>query len=145
MTDSILDLDSLLDSTLDDLEDLPSFSPYPVGVHQALATFELKEIGGKNAIELSFKYIEALALGNEQDEAPKAGDEASCLFFLDNKWGLGEFKKCAAPFAAALNLSSNRDILEGVTDVECAIVTTLQANKKDPDSPYMKVKEITVV
>jgi len=62
------DLDNLLDTTLDDLEDLPSFKPFPSGAHRCLATFATKEIGGKEVVELSFEYISCEGLADSNDE-----------------------------------------------------------------------------
>lgn len=142
------DLDNLLDSTLDDLEDLPSFTPFPIGAHKVLASFEPKEINGKSAIELSFKLLETLELADasvSEDDYPKAGDTSNTMFMLDNEFGRGNLKKCAMPFGVALELSTIRDIIEGVKEVECIILTGLRVDKNDPDKKYLQVKEIQVV
>ncbi len=138
-------LDSLLDSTLDDLADLPSYKPFPSGAHRCLASFAVKDISGRAAFELSFKLLETLEMANPDDEASKEGDEASTMFIMDNEFAQGEFKKCAAPFAETLGFSTNREIMEGVQGVECVIITSIRIDKKDPDKRYMKVKEISVV
>lgn len=149
MTDSI---DSILDETLDDLADLPEFKVYPAGAHRVLATFEQKEINSKQAVDLSFKYVEALELAEpetEENPAPKQGDACNTMFMLDNEYGVGNFKKCSKPFSEALNFATGREIIEGVKDVECVILTSVRtvANKQDPDDVkhYLNVKEIQVV
>ena len=142
------DLDSLLDSTLDDLEDLPSFRPFAAGAHKCTATFEQKEINGKPAIELKFKLIESLEMVDEnleEKDMPKAGDESNTMFMLDNEFGRGNLKKCATPFAEALNLSSIRDVVEQVKEVECVIISSIRVDKNDPDKQYLNVKELQVV
>lgn len=139
------DLDNLLDSTLEDLEDLPSFEPYPAGTHKCLATFDTKEINGKAAIELSFKMVECLELADPQDKEPAAGDTSNTMFMLDNEFGRGNLKKCAVPFAESLNLSSVREVIETVKDVECVVITSLRTDKNDPDKKYLQVKEIAVI
>ena len=143
MTDSNLDL--LLDATLDDLQDLPSFKPFPIGAHRCLATFGTKEINGKAAVTLDFKYIECIELADPTDEAPKEGDTSNTMFMLDNEFGQGNLKKCAAPFAAALNLTSLRDIVEQVQDIEVVVMTGLRTDKNDADKKYLQIKEIDVV
>lgn len=142
MSDS---LDQLLDATLDDLDDLPSFQPFPAGAHKVLATFGTKEINGKSVVTLDFKMIESLELANTQDEPPKEGDVANTMFMIDNEFGLGNLKKCAAPFTEMIGSSGLRDIVEGVKDVECVIVTGIRTDKSDPDKKYLNVKEIQVV
>lgn len=144
MTDE-MNMDSLLDETLDDLEDLPEFKPYPAGAHQALATFEQKIINDSAAIELSFKLVETLELADPQDTMPEQGATASTMFMLNNEFGRGNLKKCAMPFGEAMGLTTIREIVEGVKDVECVILTSIRTDKKDPDKKYLNVKEIQVV
>ena len=139
------ELDNLLDTTLDDLEDLPSFEPFPPGAHKVSATFEEKDINGKPAIELSFTMIEALELADPQGVAPKEGDTANTMFMLDNEFGRGNLKKCASPFGEALNISTLLEIVEQVKGVECVIVTSVRKDKNDPDKKYLQVKEIQVL
>lgn len=142
------DLDNILDSTLDDLADLPSFQPYAAGAHKVLVTMESAEISAKMkkpCVETSFKYVECLELANPQDEEPKAGDEANTLSFLDNEFGQGAFKAMATPLAEALGCSSLRDVIDQCKGIEVVILTSIQTDKKDPDKKYLRVKELQVV
>jgi hypothetical protein len=139
------ELDNLLDATLDDLKDLPSFTPYAAGAHKVLASFAMDKVNGKDVIKLNFVYLELVELEDPEAEVPKEGDTSNVMFMLDNEFGLGNFKKCAAPFAEALGLTSLRDIVEGVKDVEVLIVSNQRVNKKDPSQVYMNVKEIQVI
>ena len=141
------ELDDLLDTTLDDLEDLPEFKPYPAGAHRALATFELKEINKKDAVELSFKYMECMELADPQDEMPKEEDTASTIFFLDNEFGRGNLKLCSTPFGDALGFKTTREIIEGVKDVECVIISTIRYAKEDREKerPFLNIKQIDIV
>lgn len=139
------DLDNLLDATLDDLEDLPSFAPFSAGAHKVLASFSTKEINGKAAVELDFEMVETLELADEQDPMPKQGDKANTMFMLDNEFGRGNLKKCALPFGEALQLGTIREIVEGVQSVECIIVTGLRTDKNDATKKYLQVKELQVV
>jgi hypothetical protein len=138
-------LDSLLDSTLDDLADLPEFKNYPIGAHTVLASFSTKMIGEHPAIELSFKYVDVVELQDKNDVPPVAGDTCSVAYFMDNEMGCGKFKQAAAPFAVALGFTTNREIVEGVKDIECVILTGLRKDKNDKEKFYMDVKEIQVV
>jgi hypothetical protein len=139
------DLDNLLDITLDDLEDLPSFEPFPAGAHQVLASFATKDINGKAAVELSLKLVETVELDDSTAKPPKAGDVSSTMFMLDNEYGRGNLKKCAAPFGEALQFSTIREIVEGVKEVECVVLTSVRVDKNDPDKKYLQVKEINVL
>lgn len=139
------DLDNLLDTKLDDLADLPSFAPFIRGAHQVKATFELKDINGKSAVELNFELIETLEASDPQDKKGTAGDKANTMFMLGNEYGVANLKKCAKPFQEALQLETIRDVIEQVKDVECVVLTGLRVDKNDPDKVYLVVKEITIV
>lgn len=141
-----LDLDALLDGTLDDLADLPEFKPFPAGTHRVSATIAPKDIGGRFAFELTCTMIEPLELADPTEEPPKVGDTASSAYLMDNEFGQGAFKKIAAVFVSALQLeNSKRAIVEGVKDIECVIVSTIRVDKKDPDKKYFAVKELQVI
>lgn len=139
------EIDNLLDSTLDDLDDLPEFKNFNPGVHRVLATFTIKEVNKKDVIELSLKGLETLELTNPTDDPIKEGDSCSMIFMLDNEFGVGNFKRLATPIAAALGTTTNRETVEQCNDVECLIVTSLRADKNDKDRFYLNVKELNVV
>ena len=45
----------------------------------------------------------------------------------------------------AMQFSSLREIVEGVKDVECVIISGIRTDKNDPDKHYLNVKEIQVL
>ena len=145
MTEAIEGND-ILDMTLDDLEDLPTFSPYPAGAHRALVTMAVKEINGKQNVEVLLKAVETLELADAtKDEPLKAGDETSLLCGLSNEWGRGELKKLATPIGVALGIAGIRDVIEQCNDIECVVVTYQQQDKNDKTLFRTKVKELAVV
>lgn len=139
------DLDTLLDATLDDLEDLPTFTPFAAGAHRVLASLESKEINGKPCVELTLKLVEVMELVDTNGTQPQPGDTSNTLYFLDNEIGRGKFKAVASSFGEALGLSNLREIVEQVTDVECVIVNSVTTDKNDPDKKYLNIKELQVV
>lgn len=141
-----LGLDGLLDSTLDDIADLPSFEPFPAGAHRVLVSMEHKEINEKPSVELELKMLEVLELADPNTAvAPVEGDTCTLAYFLDNEFGLGKFKEVAVPFAAALGVSSLRDVIEQVKDIECVVISNTRPDKKDPERVYMNIKELQIV
>lgn len=143
MTDNINDI---LDATLDDLEDLPEFKPFPAGAHRVLVTTTIKEINGKQAVELSMKHLETLELAEPtKDTPPKEGDESSVAFMLDNEFGRGKLKNALRPLTAALGTSTNRETIEAAKDVECLVVTSVRKDKQDPTRLYANINELQVV
>ncbi len=145
MNDTV-NIDSLLDATLDDLEDLPSFEPYPAGIHKVLISMELKDINGHPSVDVSCKLVETMELAEPtKDEVPVAGSAAGTLCMMDNEYGRGNFKLIATPIGAALGLSSPREVIEACIDIECMIVTTIKLDKNDKTIRRMNIKELEVV
>jgi len=151
-----MNMNDLLDSTLDDLEDLPEFKVFNPGAHKVLATFSTKELEvnsktnpqvkvKKQVVELKLKLIETLELKDPQATLDEPGTECSTIFMLDNQFGRGNLKKCAAPFAESFNFSSIREVVEGVKDVESLVLTGIRRDKKDEDIKYLIIKEVQVV
>ena len=139
-------VDDILDMTLDDLEDLPTFEPYPAGVHRCLVNMEEKIINENKSIEISLKLVETLELAEPtKDEAPAEGSTTSVLCGLGNEWGRGELKKIATPIGVALGTSSIREVIEQCNDVECLVVTYKQQDKNDKTLYRTKIREIQVV
>ncbi len=139
------DLDTLLDNTLDDLADLPTFKPFAAGGHRVTITLKSKEINKKPCVEMLITMVEPIELADPSEEAPKEGDTANTLYFLDNEIGQGKFKEVASVFGEALGITTLRDIVEQVTDIECVIVSSVTVDKKDKDRCYMNVKQVEVV
>lgn len=139
------DIDALLDSTLDDLEDLPEFKPFPSGAHQVLVTLSMKEVNGSQCVEMEMKAIATLELADPSDEPLKEGDTANVLFMLDNEFGRGALKNIATPIGEALGTGVIREVIEQANDIECVVETSLRKDKKDPDRFYTNVKGLQVV
>lgn len=139
-------IDDLLDTTLDDLEDLPEFKPFPPGAHKVLATFVQEKINDSDAIKLDLKIMETIELVNpDEDEPPKEGDESGTIFLLDNEYGRGNLKRLSAPFKDAMGLTTIRSVIEEVKNIECIVITGIRKDKNDPDKKYLDVKEISVI
>jgi hypothetical protein len=138
-------VEDLLDGTLDDIDDLPEFKPFPAGSHMVKASLEIKEVNGKQCVELSMTAMETLELSNPAtDELLKEGDQTSVLFMLDNEFGQGKMKKILAPLGEVLGTRATREIIEQTTDMEVAVLTKIRKNKNDPDQVYTDVVELSV-
>lgn len=141
---SELDINELLDATLDDLADVPAFAILPVGSHIVSSSAELKEVNDKPVVELSFILVEHVEL-DDPEEALVEGTECNAAFFLATEFGQGNFKEIAIPLGAALGVSKLRDVIEAWQDIEVAVVTTQRADKNDKTKKYMQIKTLTVV
>lgn len=130
------ELDNLLDSTLDDLADLPEFKPFPPGAHRVTIQLESKEINKKPAVELKMKLLETMELSDASAEPLEPGAETNCLFILKNNDGSaneisqGQLKNVLIALRDGLGVQgTNREIMEAGNGTECLVVTKLRENK----------------
>lgn len=140
-----LDLDSILDSSIDDLADLPEFGTYPSGVHRVIINWESKEINKHPCMELKMKMVETVELADPGKDNPvDAGVESSCLFMLDNEFGQGNFKAVIKTLAAATGSSKISEAVEASNGMEVQVVVQTKPDKKDPTTIRMNVKKVIV-
>jgi hypothetical protein len=137
-------IDSLLDSSLDDLADLPEFKVFPAGAHRVTINFEKKEINKHPAIELKLVMLETVELSDSTEEAPAAGTESSVAFMLDNEFGVGKFKEILKPLAEHFGVTQVSQILEAAKGAECLVVTKIRQNKEKTAS-YLDVVKLQVL
>lgn len=139
------DIASILDSTLDDLADLPAFQPFPVGSHRATIHFSVKEVNKSPAVELEMKAIETVELADAADQPVKAGDTTNVLFQLDNEFGQGKLKDLLKVLGASFAGSTSREIMEAANGAECLITTKIRVNKNNKDQRYTDIVNLQVL
>jgi hypothetical protein len=144
------DMNSILDSTLDDLADFPAFAVYPNGVHRVTFDFEEKVINKKPALELKFKLLETLELSDPADAAPEVGTESNCLLIFVNNDGQrnefseGTLKMVLTALKQNFPGNNNREVLNAAKGAEVAIVTKLKDNK-DKTAKNMQLVSLAVL
>jgi hypothetical protein len=137
-------LDTLLDSSIDDLADMPEFAVYPNGVHRVIINWEKKEVNGHPSMELKMKAIETVELANPASDTPlAAGTEASVLFMLDNEFGQGSFKTIIKELAAATGTAKISEAVEASNGMEVQVVCKVRQNK-DKTQSYTGVTKVIV-
>lgn len=146
-----MDIDSLLDGTLDDLADMPEFKPFPVGMHKCIITLEVKKVGDFQAVEVGLKAIETLELPAGSEETPvNPGDTTNVLYFLQHsnpqvaEMGQGKFKEMMKVFAAHFGAKSNRELIAEANNSEVAVVTNVRKNK-DKTKSYTDIVSLDIV
>ena len=140
-----IDLDSILDSSIDDLADLPEFGVYPSGVHRVIINWESKQVNNHPSMELKMKLIETVELANPgTDAAVEPGTESSCLFMLDNTFGQGNFKEIMKALAPACGTAKISETVEASNGMEVSVVIATKPDKKDPTTMRMNVKKVIV-
>ena len=141
---SQLDLDSILDSSIDDLADLPEFQVFPNGVHRVLINWESKEVNKHPCMELKMKAVETVELANPAADTPlTAGTETSVLFMLDNEFGQGKFKTIIKQLAEATGATKISEAVEQSNGMEVQVVCKVRQNK-DKSQSYTDVTKVIV-
>jgi len=136
-TSAKADLDSLLDGTLDDLADLPTFNPYPAGAHRAFVYFEEKVINKKPAVELKLVGIATEELADATEDKPiEPKQETQVLYILKkddgtvNEVSQGKLKEVLAPLGAATGETGLRKIMLAASGMEVLAITKKRLNKQ---------------
>ncbi len=134
----------LLDSSLDDLADLPEFKVFPNGAHICTIKFESKDVNGHPSIECTLTGISTEELANPADTPIAAGDVSSVLFMMDNEFGQGALKAVMKPLAAHFGTSKISETIEAAKGAECLVVTKQRQNKEKTQT-YLSIASITVM
>lgn len=145
-------INSLLDSTLDDLADMPEFKPYPAGAHKVIFDYVSKEVNNKPIVEFKFKAIETLELSDPAKDQPLVkGAETSIALFLRNNNGTrneiseGQLKNTIKSLSQVFSGSSNREILDAAKGAEVMIVTKVRENKNSPGTFNTSLVKLEVI
>lgn len=145
---SEININSLLEGTLDELADAPTFEPFRVGAHRVTVYFEGTDgklaINKHPAVKIKMKLIETVELANGEDKPQAPGTEAEVLYMLDNDIGQGNLKKLAAVFQEKFGTKSLRETLEAAKGTECLVMTVIRSNK-DKTQSYTDIKELQVL
>lgn len=139
---------SVLDGTLDDIEDLPQFLAFPSGAYIVNLPDGLLEkiIGVHPAVDMKVKLVEVKELSNPEDAAiaPKVGDQGNMAFMLDNETGRGFLKMVLKAIGERLGVKGNREIMAASKGINALLVC-----KKTHDSAkqrdYMNLVKFMVV
>lgn len=150
MSQTILDLDSLLDSTLDNVADVPDYQIPPAGLYKlAVNKVEIDEYSTKKAptekqkrIKLEYKVVATVQLGDTKD-LPVADGTLFSENFSANEDGLAFFKKQAKKVlnVSDLNGVSLRDVFASLQGAEFDAKLTIKKSKsEDGSTEYENVR-----
>jgi len=140
-----MSLDSLFDTELDDLADLPSFAVPPAGSYIAsIKKWEAKEVAGHPSWEVTFTLKEVAELVNVNDVPPAPNSECSVLFMMDNEIGEGRYKEFAKPFAANAQSGSPRVYVPASIGTEILLTTKVRPNKEKTQD-YLDVVSVQII
>lgn len=139
---------SLLDKSIDEIEDLAGFAVPPAGMYSFRLTMEIKMINDKETVSANYEVLEALEFNDPEsanDPAAKPGTKFSVLYFIDQDIAVSRLKELTLPIAEA---TGERNMLKLVQEVikDMVVVGKLKhrADKKDKDKIYADVKDLIV-
>lgn len=136
---------SLLDMSIDDIDDLPGFECPVNGIYTLKLSTSVKLVNDKDAVEASFEVIECNEQNDPAEEATKPGTKFSSLYFLDNEISQGKMKELMLPIAQHFG---ERNMLKLITDTckDLIVVAKVKrrADKKDSEKFYPDVSGIII-
>jgi hypothetical protein len=135
-----MDMDALLDGTLEDLADAPAWEDYPPGAHLVEVTkierFMVQNDATKQGMKFHFKAKQTLE-ATDPEKVVSPDQVATLSFFLVHpsetavKQGQGQFKEIMAVAAAQYGAAKNSELCEKLVGSEVILVTDLRPEKKD--------------
>lgn len=121
---------SLNEMSIDDLEDLPSFEPFPNGAHSVTIKFEPRVIGENPCIIMHATYVEAAQLDEGEEATTKPGDVYDFMYGLQSDFGQGALKEVLKVVREKTGITEVIPALEAVQDSAALIVTKKRQDKK---------------
>lgn len=144
-----VDMDALLNQSLNDIPDLPDFVVPKEGAYR-LHVDEVdlaREIGETKAIQISYTIKELIeAKGTPLGDDVKPGDKFSELYFMSTAkgaaWTAGALKKLLQPVAERNGCVDLRQTLQSFSGCDVAAMIKHQKDKEDKTKVYAKVSKI---
>lgn len=142
-------IEDLMDSSIDDLSDMPKFEVPPEGHYKLAVTLSRKTINDKKNVEASLVVNETLELANTSEVPVEAGTKFTSLFNMENEWGQASFKEFIGPIAKALEYTKVGQAIDQCKNVQIAAVLKHRVHKEDREKPkdeqrrFANLKDIT--
>lgn len=146
--DEPVDLDALLNQSLNDIPDQPDFVVPKVGAYMIM----VKEIdrngviNDKKAIKFLYSIVEALEIKGTEGDDVKTGDVFGEAFFVNTQKGAafvaGHLKKLLNPVELRMNTHSLGESMAAFKGCTVAAVITHRRDKNDKTKVYPQVKKI---
>ena len=143
---------NVLDVSLDDIEDLPSYDCPPNGTYQLLVNANTKVFDGKDGkpdsqcVVFEYEITDVIELADKVGtQTAKAGDKFNELFGLGSEDGIKWLKKAILPYAAHFGISNFRELVQDKIQ-QVVIVATIKGrkDKNDPDKRYAQVSNVNI-
>lgn len=151
---STVDFDSLLDKSIDDLKDLPSFEVPDTGVYKLRVSLEPKAINDKPSIVAHYVVREIVELADSsipQEQRAKPEDKFDTPFFLqtnegaDSETGWGFLKEFLKPFEVHFGTKNVKELVANLANpVDITAKVVKKQRKDDKEKFQANVSDITI-
>ena len=154
MSNQFSDFDSLMNATMDDMEDLPPVGVPPTGHYNLVVSAERKANKDGTSEYIQFSYeVESV---NEVKDESEASQAAAGMKFSQNfspikkdgtvnTFGVGFLKEALAPFAAHFGNTNIGFLLENIQGISVAASLVRRVNKREPDRFDFSLKDVVVL
>lgn len=151
---AIRDLDSLMDASMDDIDDLPPVGVPPTGHYNLSVTAERKENKDKTGEYIQFSYeVEGVNEVKDPAEETQAavGMKFSQMFSpikkdgTPNEYGIGFLKEAVAPFSAHFGTPKMGETIAQINKVSVAASLVRRVDKKDADRFNFNLKDVVIL
>ena len=149
------DFDSLLNSSMDDLDDLPPVGVPPTGHYTLVVSAERvtpAEAGKNEYIKFSYEVEAINEVKNPEEEAQAAAGMKFSQIFSPfkkdgtvNDYGVGFLKEAIAPFAAHFGTRGIGESLQAINKVTVAASLVRKVDKRDPERFNFSLKDVVVL
>lgn len=133
--------DALLDTNLENIEDLADFELFPKGVYQLMGgNVKIIEADGDkdSGVQLTMSNVAAIELENPDEEPPKEGSLLSQRF--TGEFGVKMMKKVFGDVMAKIGATTPREFLDQFEGLEFAAQISHRRDKNDKDKVYNDIK-----
>jgi hypothetical protein len=148
------DMFDILDKSIDDIADLPSFAVPDTGIYGLRLTMEPKAINDKPAVVAHFEVRHIVELADAsipEASRAKAGDKFDRAFFLkdnegnESEFGLSSLKEFVAVFEPHFNEKNLRTLVTNLaTPIDITAKVVKKARKDDKEKFEARVSDITI-
>lgn len=148
------DIDSLLNASMDDLDDLPPIGVPPSGHYNLTVSFEIKQIGEDKKDVVCATYIvdavNELKNPEEADEV-KEGQQFMEFFHMlkkngeKNTYGIGTLKQRLAVFSERLGTTKIGELINGVKQMQIAATLKRKVNAKNEDQVNVSFQDVILL
>ena len=149
------DFDSLLNSSMDDLDDLPPVGVPPTGHYTLVVSAERvtpTEAGKNEYIKFSYEVEAVNEVKNPEEESQAAAGMKFSQIFSPfkkdgtvNDFGIGFLKEAVAPFAASFGTIHLGESLQAISEVTVAASLIRKQDRKDPERFNFSLKDVVVL